>query len=126
MKWNSIFFTALAALMLTGCSKDKERETPPPAKPEYDIYVAGSYRVGNVISPIYWKDGEWTGLEIPGASDRIYVRSIVVSDGTVYVAGDSGEFFGYWKDGRWHQLTAPEGTVQAYCYSIACSEARSA
>lgn len=120
-----IFFAALAALLMAGCSKEREttEPTPPPTPDEaqYDVYVAAYYINDETDVSCYWKNGEQHELTLPDAS--VYCQRIVVADGSVYVgANGNAKIFGYWKDGVWHANTLPEETKTAWLSSIAVSE----
>lgn len=122
-----IFSAALAALLLTGCAKERETPEPTPAPtPEeelYDVYVVGTTydKDWNTETLYYWKNGQRYELTAPYAS--VSCQGIVVADGSVYIGADGdGSYCGYWKDGVWHANAKPEGAETFWSSPITVSE----
>lgn len=102
-----IKIAAGAVVLLAACGKDHKSDEPQQPKPEYEVYVAGSYRLdrGHFVG-CYWKDGELFTLPTPV---DVTTETIGVDNGSVYVTGwysdEEGErVYGYWKDGNFVEL----------------------
>jgi hypothetical protein len=85
------------------------------------VYVLGVKN--STQAPIYWANGAWHDLAIPVNHTWGWNVGIVVSGGSVYVAGtvkdtSSNQIPGYWKDGTWNTLG---GVTAGYVSGIACS-----
>lgn len=129
MKTKLMLFAAIAALMLAGCSKERGGETPnppeptpPPAKPEYDIYMAGAVWDGKTDVPCYWKNGQQHELAVPDGTEH-YPREIAISEGSLYIVGEgSRTATGYWKDGVWHKNAVPAEARSCRAHTIAVAD----
>ena len=80
------------------------------------VYVAGYYNSGTIFNKesidkaCYWVDGIRTDLPVPSQA-RGTTSGIAVSDGKVYVAGNSGNTACYWVDRVRTDLPVPSGAT---------------
>ena len=75
-------------------------------------YTAGYYMDNYNAVPCYWVDGVLNTLALPEGVFMGLARSIAVSGGKVYAAGDcygSARIPGYWNDGVFVPLSVPDG-----------------
>ena len=75
------------------------------------VYIAGIYWEANtyVYKACYWKNG----VHIPLSSERSTASSIVVENGSVYVAGSNAAKACYWKDGVQTTLFSGQSVTSA-------------
>lgn len=71
---------------------------------EYDLYISGSYTDADTEKPCFWKNG--TRIDLPGVdeSGSGSTTAMTVSNGKVYIAGQSKVTGCYWIDGVCHEL----------------------
>jgi len=85
-----------------------------------DIYACGSMKRGNVLIPVFWKNGECVELSFLSDNKYGWANSIFVSNNDVYIYGSCKNSSGdlivcYWKNGEIIPLLSsdPEYTLSA-------------
>lgn len=115
MKTKLIYFAAIAALTIAGCSKegggDPLAPPPTPEKELYDVYIAGSIFNKTTDMSGYWKNDEWHDLALPIDDGFCFTTAIALHEGKVYVILDHTYFqvAGCYIDGVWHANQLPDG-----------------
>ncbi len=98
----------LLLLSLGGCSGADGSKLP-------TIYTAGYYDNGTTYVPCYWTDGKKTDL-VSGSLGGL-AASISVSNGTVYIGGETDTGPCYWTNGVEHDLTPTNAIVRGISVS---------
>lgn len=96
------------------------------------VYAAGHYRTVNIPgighnpmpSPCYWVDGVFMTPDMPVWESTGECKSIIVSDGKIYIFGRIGSRVCYWADGARTDLPYPEYASNLEFASMCVSEGK--
>lgn len=98
MTRNFTLYLTLFVLILSACKKKSEAP-----KQSLDIYALGSISNSNIVSPVYWKNGQLTNLQASNSTNT-FINAIALHGTDIYTAGSNTNSNGlsqaaYWKNG---------------------------